>query len=104
MNNACSSGSTALMMASQFIEGGLNDCVLALGFEKMEKGSLTAKVRLLHYWYLDLGSRCSFSTVIKLINSLLSHFEHHITIVNVKLAIQLYAVYVVLPNGLNGLV
>ena len=37
------------MMARQFIEGGLNDCVLALGFEKMEKGSLTAKVRLLYY-------------------------------------------------------
>lgn len=43
VNNACSSGSTALMMARQFIEGGLNDCVLAIGFEKMEPGSLSAK-------------------------------------------------------------
>ncbi|KAF6037071.1 SCP2 [Bugula neritina] len=43
VNNACSSGSTALMMARQFVEGGLSDCVLAVGFEKMEKGSLSAK-------------------------------------------------------------
>lgn len=30
-------------MAYQFISGGLHDCVLAAGFEKMEKGSLTLK-------------------------------------------------------------
>ncbi|MFT5224071.1 MAG: acetyl-CoA acyltransferase [Glaciecola sp.] len=40
VNNNCSTGSTALMMARQFIEGGLNECVLALGFEKMNRGSL----------------------------------------------------------------
>lgn len=27
-------------MARQFIQGGLNDCVLAMGFEKMQRGSL----------------------------------------------------------------
>jgi sterol carrier protein 2 len=43
VNNNCATGSTALFMAKQFIEGGLNDCVLALGFEKMEKGSLGIK-------------------------------------------------------------
>lgn len=43
VNNNCSTGSTALFMAKQFIEGGLADCVMALGFEKMEKGSLGAK-------------------------------------------------------------
>jgi acetyl-CoA acetyltransferase len=43
VNNNCSTGSTALFMAKQFIEGGLADCVLALGFEKMEKGSLAPK-------------------------------------------------------------
>jgi len=43
VNNNCSTGSTALYMAKQFIEGGLADCVLALGFEKMEKGSLGVK-------------------------------------------------------------
>jgi len=43
VNNNCSTGSTALFMAKQFVEGDLADCVLALGFEKMEKGSLGIK-------------------------------------------------------------
>ncbi len=43
VNNNCSTGSTALFMAKQFIEGGLADCALAAGFEKMERGSLGAK-------------------------------------------------------------
>jgi acetyl-CoA acetyltransferase len=43
VNNNCSTGSTALFMAKQFIEGGLADCALAIGFEKMEKGSLGIK-------------------------------------------------------------
>ena len=43
VNNNCSTGSTALFMAKQLVEGGMADCVLALGFEKMEKGSLGAK-------------------------------------------------------------
>ncbi len=43
VNNNCSTGSTALFMAKQFIEGDLADCVMALGFEKMEKGSLGIK-------------------------------------------------------------
>jgi acetyl-CoA acetyltransferase len=43
VNNNCSTGSTALYMARQAIKGGLADCVLALGFEKMEKGSLGVK-------------------------------------------------------------
>jgi acetyl-CoA acyltransferase len=40
VNNNCSTGSTALFMARQLVEGGLADCVLAVGFEKMQKGSL----------------------------------------------------------------
>ncbi|WP_199553054.1 lipid-transfer protein [Streptomyces sp. N35] len=40
VNNNCATASTALMMARQFVAGGLNDCVLALGFEKMKKGAL----------------------------------------------------------------
>ena len=43
VNNNCATGSTALFMAKQFIEGGIADCVMALGFEKMEKGSLGIK-------------------------------------------------------------
>jgi acetyl-CoA acetyltransferase len=40
VNNNCSTGSTALYGAARSIRGGLADCALAIGFEKMEKGSL----------------------------------------------------------------
>lgn len=43
VNNNCSTGSTALYLAKQLIETGDNDCVIALGFEKMERGSLQNK-------------------------------------------------------------
>uniref|UniRef100_A0A1B6CBQ7 Sterol carrier protein 2 n=1 Tax=Clastoptera arizonana TaxID=38151 RepID=A0A1B6CBQ7_9HEMI len=43
VNNNCSTGSTALMIAKQVIESKNADCVLALGFEKMERGSLSSK-------------------------------------------------------------
>ena len=42
VNNNCSTGSTALFLAAQSIRGGTADCVLALGFEKMQPGSLGA--------------------------------------------------------------
>ncbi len=40
VNNNCSTGSTALFLATQSVQGGLADCALALGFEKMQPGSL----------------------------------------------------------------
>ncbi|MDW4899608.1 lipid-transfer protein [Streptomyces californicus] len=40
VNNNCATGSTALMLARQFVEGGVSDCVLAVGFEKMTRGAL----------------------------------------------------------------
>ncbi|MCC0579619.1 lipid-transfer protein [Streptomyces californicus] len=40
VNNNCATGSTALMLARQFVEGGGSDCVLAVGFEKMTRGAL----------------------------------------------------------------
>ena len=43
VNNNCSTGSTALFLGRQLIAGGISECVLALGFEKMEKGSLGVK-------------------------------------------------------------
>ncbi|XP_063606565.1 sterol carrier protein 2-like [Penaeus indicus] len=43
VNNNCSTGSTALLLAKNIIAGGQADCVLAVGFEKMERGSLKAK-------------------------------------------------------------
>jgi acetyl-CoA acetyltransferase len=43
VNNNCSTGSSALFLARQAIEGGMAECVLALGFEQMEKGALGSK-------------------------------------------------------------
>ena len=42
VNNNCSTGSTALYLARQAIEGGSVDCALALGFEQMNPGALGA--------------------------------------------------------------
>jgi acetyl-CoA acyltransferase len=41
VNNNCSTGSTALYLAAQSVRGGLAECALALGFEKMQPGSLS---------------------------------------------------------------
>jgi sterol carrier protein 2 len=43
VNNNCATGSTALWLARQAVEGGTAECVLALGFEKMERGALGNK-------------------------------------------------------------
>lgn len=43
VNNNCSTGSSALFLGRQAIEGGLAECVLVVGFEKMEKGALASK-------------------------------------------------------------
>jgi len=43
VNNNCATGSTALFMTKQFVEAGIAECAMALGFEKMEKGSLGTK-------------------------------------------------------------
>jgi acetyl-CoA acetyltransferase len=43
VNNNCSTGSTALMLGRQAVEGGIAECVLVVGFEKMEKGALGSK-------------------------------------------------------------
>lgn len=40
VNNNCSTGSTALFLAVQAVRSGSVDCALALGFEKMQRGSL----------------------------------------------------------------
>jgi acetyl-CoA acetyltransferase len=40
VNNNCATGSTALFMGFNAIKFGQNECVLALGFEKMQKGPL----------------------------------------------------------------
>jgi acetyl-CoA acyltransferase len=42
VNSNCSTGSSALFLAAQAIRGGTAECTLALGFEKMQPGSLGA--------------------------------------------------------------
>jgi acetyl-CoA acetyltransferase len=44
VNNNCATGSTALHLAKNFVQGGVYDCVMALGFEKMERGSLEHEI------------------------------------------------------------
>uniref|UniRef100_A0A2K5MLX5 propanoyl-CoA C-acyltransferase n=1 Tax=Cercocebus atys TaxID=9531 RepID=A0A2K5MLX5_CERAT len=61
VNNNCSTGSTALFMARQLIQGGVAECVLALGFEKMSKGSLGIKVSDLSPLLKHLGVLTSLS-------------------------------------------
>lgn len=43
VNNNCSTGSSALFLARQAVEGGLAECVLVVGFEQMERGALASK-------------------------------------------------------------
>ena len=43
VNNNCSTGSSALMLGAQAIAGGMAECVIAIGFEQMEAGALSAK-------------------------------------------------------------
>lgn len=60
VNNNCSTGSSALLLAQQLVSGGVAECVLAVGFEKMKRGSLTGKVptflQVIHsyYYYVDI--------------------------------------------------
>jgi acetyl-CoA acetyltransferase len=42
VNNNCSTGSTALFLARQAVEGGAAECALAVGFEQMNPGALGA--------------------------------------------------------------
>ncbi len=42
VNSNCSTGSSALYLAAQAVRAGTADCALALGFEKMQPGSLGA--------------------------------------------------------------
>jgi len=43
VNNNCSTGSSALMLGTQAVAGGLAECVIVVGFEQMEAGALQAK-------------------------------------------------------------
>ncbi|MEA2168183.1 MAG: acetyl-CoA acyltransferase, partial [Solirubrobacteraceae bacterium] len=43
VNNNCSTGSSALFLARQAVMSGIAECAIAIGFEKMEPGSLGMK-------------------------------------------------------------
>lgn len=43
VNNNCSTGSSALWLARQAVVSGAADCVLAVGFEQMERGALQVR-------------------------------------------------------------
>ncbi|MEM9694418.1 MAG: lipid-transfer protein [Myxococcota bacterium] len=43
VNNNCSTGSSALMLAAQAVRGGVVDCAIAVGFEQMGRGALGSK-------------------------------------------------------------
>jgi acetyl-CoA acetyltransferase len=45
VHNYCSTGSTALHLGYQAVGSGANECVLAFGFEKMEKGPLEKQLQ-----------------------------------------------------------
>lgn len=57
VNNNCSTGSTALWLARQAVASGVAECVLAVGFEQMERGALKA------HWEDRPGAFDRFSAV-----------------------------------------
>jgi acetyl-CoA acetyltransferase len=65
VNNNCATGSSATFMIKQFIEGGIIDCGMAIGFEKMEKGSLgvkyTDRTIALDKHFKVMVERCGFA-------------------------------------------
>ena len=48
VNNNCATGSSALFLAHQLVGGGIANCVLALGFEKMQ--SFSGALTQLNFW------------------------------------------------------
>jgi sterol carrier protein 2 len=46
VNNNCSTGSSGVHMMAKLIEGGIYDCTLVVGFEKMEKGAFNIKFKI----------------------------------------------------------
>jgi acetyl-CoA acyltransferase len=57
VHSYCSTGSSALHLAYQAIAGGMNECVLAFGFEKMEKGPLDSQLTGLKEQYDEAAKK-----------------------------------------------
>jgi acetyl-CoA acetyltransferase len=59
VSNNCATGSSALFLARQAVEGGAVDCALALGFEQMQRGAITL------HWQDRTSPMASFDEVAK---------------------------------------
>jgi len=57
VHNYCSTGSNALHLGYQAVASGLNECVLAFGFEKMQKGPLDSQLTGLKEQYDEKAKR-----------------------------------------------
>jgi len=57
VHNYCSTGSNALHLGYQAIAAGLNECVLAFGFEKMQKGPLDSQLTGLKEGYDEAAKK-----------------------------------------------
>jgi len=57
VHSYCSTGSSALHLAYQAIASGMNECVLAFGFEKMEKGPLDSQLTGLKEQYDEAAKK-----------------------------------------------
>ena len=49
VNNNCATGSSALHLGKKFIQGGIYDCVMTLGFEKMGNFLYNSRKRFTKY-------------------------------------------------------
>ena len=61
VHNYCSTGSSALHLGYQAIASGMNECVLAFGFEKMTKGPLDSQLTGLKEKYDEEASKAAAS-------------------------------------------
>ncbi len=59
VNNNCSTGSTGLFMARNMIASGAADCVMVVGFEKMQPGSLGS------HWHDRINPTGTFAEMMK---------------------------------------
>ena len=57
VHSYCSTGSSALHLAYQAVASGMNECVLAFGFEKMEKGPLDSQLQGLKEKYDEAAKK-----------------------------------------------
>ena len=70
VNNNCASGSSALFLARQAIQGGLVECVLAVGFEQMNPGPLPVAFPDRPSPFVDFDTVCDREVMVDLPHAL----------------------------------